>query len=119
MKKAFFTSIAVSATLVSGIVLGTLDAGSASACAFAKGKSIFGSNNTLNVNPNKLILGVAAATGAITVAGVLTYRRFHSPQPPEDASANLPAVFPIPIPPEALNIVVEQEEETTANSQIS
>jgi hypothetical protein len=110
MKKTFFTSIAVSATLVSGIVLGTLDAGSASACAFAKGKSIFGSNTTFHVNPNKLILGVAAATGAITLAGVLSYRRFHSAQPPEDTTANLPAVFPIPIPPAALNAAVEVEE---------
>ena len=110
MKKTFFTSIAVSATLVSGIVLGTLDAGSASACAFAKGKSIFGSNNTLPVDANKLILGVAAATGAITVAGVLSYRRFHSGQPPEDAAAKLPSVFPIPIPPVALNAAVEAEE---------
>jgi len=81
MKKTFFTSIAVSATLVSGIVLGTLDAGSASACAFAKAKGIFGSNTTFPVDANKLILGVAAATGAITVAGVLSYRRFHSGQP--------------------------------------
>ncbi|MDB9392891.1 hypothetical protein [Microcystis aeruginosa] len=110
MKKTFFTSIAVSATLVSGIVLGTLDAGSASACAFAQGKSIFGSNTTFHVNPNKLILGVAAATGAITVAGVLTYRRFHPGQPPEDVAANLPSVFPIPIPPAALNAAVEVEE---------
>ncbi|GCL44993.1 hypothetical protein [Microcystis aeruginosa] len=110
MKKTFFTSIAVSATLVSGIVLGTLDAGSASACPFAKGKSIFGSNNTLPVDANKLILGVAGATGAITLAGVLTYRRFHHGQPPEDATANLPAVFPIPIPPAALNAAVEAEE---------
>lgn len=110
MKKTFFTSIAVSATLVSGIVLGTLDAGSASACAFAQGKSIFGGNNTLPVDANKLILGVAAATGAITVAGVLTYRRFHLGQPPEDTTANLPAVFPIPIPPAALSTAVEVEE---------
>jgi hypothetical protein len=110
MKKTFFTSIAVSATLVSGIVLGTLDAGSASACPFAKGKSIFGSNNSFHVDPNKLILGVAAATGAITVAGILTNRRVHPGQPPEDATANLPAVFPIPIPPAALNAAVEVEE---------
>jgi hypothetical protein len=110
MKKTFFTSIAVSATLVSGIVLGTLDAGSASACAFAKGKSIFGSNTTFHVDSNKLILGVAAATGAITLAGVLSYRRFHSAQPPEDTTANLPAVFPIPIPPAALNVAVVTEE---------
>jgi hypothetical protein len=60
-------------------------------------------------DPNKLILGVAAATGAITVAGVLTYRRFHPGQPPEDAAANLPSVFPIPIPA-ALNAAVEAEE---------
>jgi hypothetical protein len=118
MKKAFFTSIAVSATLVSGIVLGTLDAGSASACAFAKGKSIFGPNNALNVNPNKLILGVAAATGAIAVAGVLTYRRFHSGQPPEDISATIPSVFPIPIPPEALKVETV-EEEVAETSRIS
>ncbi len=110
MKKTFFTSIAVSATLVSGIVLGTLDAGSASACPFAQGKSIFGSNTTFHVNPNKLILGVAAATGAITVAGVLSYRRFHHGQPPEDTTAKLPSVFPIPIPPTALNAAVEAEE---------
>ena len=118
MKKTFFTSIAVSATLVSGIVLGTLDAGSASACAFAQAKGIFGSNNSFHVDPNKLILGVAAATGAITVAGVLTYRRFHSAQPPEKATANLPAVFPIPIPPAALNAAVEAEE-AAETSQIS
>ena len=110
MKKTFFTSIAISSTLVSGIVLGTLDAGSASACAFAKGKSIFGSNTTFHVDSNKLILGVAAATGAITLAGVLSYRRFHSAQPPEDTTANLPAVFPIPSPPAALNAAVEVEE---------
>ena len=110
MKKTFFTSIAVSATLVSGIVLGTLDAGSASACAFAQAKGIFGSNNSFHVDPNKLILGVAAATGAITLAGVLSYRRFHSAQPPEDTTANLPAVFPIPIPPAALNVAVVTEE---------
>lgn len=110
MKKTFFTSIAVSATLVSGIVLGTLDAGSASACPFAQGKSIFGSNNSFPVDANKLILGVAAATGAITVAGVLSYRRFHSGQPAEDATAKLPSVFPIPIPPAALNAAVEAEE---------
>jgi hypothetical protein len=47
-EESFFTSIAVSATLVSGIVLGTLDAGSASACAFAQGKGIFGSNTTFH-----------------------------------------------------------------------
>jgi hypothetical protein len=110
MKKTFFTSIAVSATLVSGIVLGTLDAGSASACPFAKGKSIFGSNTTFHVNPNKLILGVAAATGSITVAGVLSYRRFHSAQPPEDTTPNQPAVFTTPIPPAALNVAVVTEE---------
>ena len=115
MKKTFFTSIVVSATLVSGIVLGTLDAGSASACAFAKAKGIFGSNNSFHADPNKLILGFAAATGAITVAGVLTYRRFHSAQPPENATANLPAVFPIPIPPAALNaaLVTEEAAETS------
>ena len=118
MKKTFFTSIAVSATLVSGIVLGTLDAGSASACAFAKSKSIFGSNTTFHVDSNKLILGVAAATGAITLAGVLSYRRFHSAQPPEDTTANLPAVFPIPIPPAALNQAVVAEE-AAETSQIS
>jgi hypothetical protein len=110
MKKAFLSSIAVSATLVSGIVFGTLDAGSASACAFAKGKGIFGTNNALNINPNKLILGVAAATGAMTVAGVLTYRRFHSSQPPEDVSAAIPSVFPIAIPPEALEAAAVAEE---------
>jgi hypothetical protein len=67
------------------------------------------------VDPNKLILGVAAATGAITLAGVLSYRRFHSAQPPEDTTANLPAVFPIPIPPAALNqaVVAEEAAETS------
>ncbi|MFM7717647.1 MAG: hypothetical protein ACKO7A_34540, partial [Microcystis sp.] len=79
-------------------------------CAFAQGKSIFGSNTTFHLDPNKLILGVAAATGAITLASVLTYRSFHSAQPPEDATANLPSVFPIPIPPAALNQAVEVEE---------
>lgn len=113
MKKAFFTSIAVSATLVSGMVFATLDAGNASACAFAKGKSIFGTNNALNINPNKLILGVAAATGAMTVAGVLTYRRFHSSQPAADTTAVIPSVFPIAIPPEALNPVAEEVPETS------
>jgi hypothetical protein len=118
MKKAFFTSLAVSATVVSGIVLGTLDAGSASACAFAKAKGIFGSNNSLNINPNKLILGVAAATGVITVAGVLTYRRFNSQQPTETTTDAIPSVFPIAIPPEALNVATIQEE-TVETSKIS
>jgi hypothetical protein len=104
-----------SVALAGGILLAGLCADSASACAFAKGKNIFGLNDTVKIDFNKLALGAAAGVGALTIAGIVSYRARLADQPNTGEEITIPEAFSIPVPPSALTPVAVEEEVETSN----